>query len=140
MSNKILASGFMTDKVIVANVNNTFSQVLEFFTQHHIQHLPVADGDTLIGIISDTDMLSYMARELKTNALDFARLNMTFQIKNVMTPDPVSVAPEETIENILKILGEGKFQSVPVVKDGIIKGIITNKDLVRAYNWEKNHS
>lgn len=93
----------------------------------------------MIGIISDTDMLSFIARQLKTDALDYAKLNMTFQIKNVMTPDPISVTPEETIENILKILGEGKFQSVPVVKDGIIKGIITNKDLVRAYNWEKTH-
>lgn len=139
MAHRILAAGIMTDKVIVAHVGNTFSQVMEFFTQHRIQHLPVADGDKLIGIISVTDMLDFMARQLKTGPLDPAKLNMVFQIQNEMTPNPITVTPEENLESILHVLREGKFQAIPVVQGGIIKGIITNKDIVRVYFWEKTH-
>lgn len=139
MPNRILASGIMTEKVIVARVGNTFSQVMEFFTEHRIQHLPVADGETLIGIISVTDMLNFMARQLKTGPLDPAKLNVVFQVENEMTPNPISVEPEENLESILNVLKDGSFQALPVVKDGEIKGIITNKDLVRVYFWEKMH-
>lgn len=139
MSSKIFASGIMTETVVVANVNNTFSQVMEFFTKHRIQHLPVADGDTLIGIISDTDMLGFIARQLMADSVDREQLNRVFRIEQVMTPHPVSVTPDTPLEKILEILSEGRFQSVPVVQDGIIKGIITNKDIVRVYHWERMH-
>ncbi len=139
MSSKIFASGIMTETVVVANVNNTFSQVMEFFTKHRIQHLPVADGDTLIGIISDTDMLGFIARQLMADSVDREQLNRVFRIEQVMTPHPVSVTPDAPLEKILEILSEGRFQSVPVVQDGIIKGIITNKDIVRVYHWERMH-
>jgi signal-transduction protein with cAMP-binding, CBS, and nucleotidyltransferase domain len=36
-------------------------------------------------------------------------------------------------------MGEGKFQALPITEDGNILGIVSNRDLVRVYDWEKNH-
>lgn len=134
------ASDFMTSNVIVAGENNTFDQVMTFFTKHKIQHLPVADNNKLIGIISIKDMLSFMAVQIAQNPMISAEmLNANFDIKQVMTPDPVTVEPEASQKEILEILSAGKFQAVPVVRAGEIKGIITNKDITRIYHYDATH-
>ncbi len=134
------ASDFMTGAVIVANVNNTFDQVMEFFTTYKIQHLPVADEDRLIGIISINDMLNFMSGIIKEDvSITHFNLNKRFKISEVMTPDPVTVEPNSSQKDVLEILAEGKFQAVPVVKEGIILGIITNKDITRIYNYDATH-
>lgn len=127
----------MTRKVVVAHTGTKFSQVMEFFSKHNIQHLPVTSGEQLVGIVTLKDMNNYLQKKLaKGAALNMASLDATFNLNEVMTAHPVCVEPNDNIEDVVSILGEGKFQAVPVVKDGIVHGIITNKDVVRTYKWE----
>lgn len=134
------ASDFMTKNVIVANEDNTFEQVMTFFTAHKIQHLPVGIGNTLLGIISIKDMLNYIAGEFKANPqCTQADLASNFTVKKVMTANPVTVEPEATQNEVLEKLSTGRFQAVPVVKEGYIQGIITNKDITRIYFYDLKH-
>ncbi len=129
----------MTDKVTVANLHNKFSQVMDFFQLFKIHHLPVMDGDTIIGIISVHDVLHFMhERFLKGDALTLAQLDSDFSIANIMTPNPVTISPDATLLEALELFDEGKFRALPVAEDGKIRGIITYKDLVRVYSWEKH--
>ena len=66
---KCSVSDFMTANVIVAGENNSFEQVMTFFTVHKIQHLPVAENNKLIGIVSMKDMLSFIAHQLNDNPM-----------------------------------------------------------------------
>jgi len=126
----------MTRNVVVANTNNRFSQVMEFFSKHNVQHLPVTDGEHLVGIVSLKDMNNYMQKKLASGgAMNMGTLDASFKLSDVMTPKPVSVDVDDTLEKVVGILGDGKFQALPVVKDGLIHGIITNKDVVRIYKW-----
>ncbi len=127
----------MTPNVVVANLKSTFTQVMEFFTNHKIQHLPVAFDDKLLGILSVNDMAAYLFDRAKKNeAIDTVSLDDSFEIDSVMTRNPTTVTPDDTLEKVLAILAEGKFQAIPVVKDGLVHGIITNKDIVRIYKWQ----
>ncbi len=136
MKSNITSAQIMTTNVIVANLYNKYSQVIEFFTVHKIQHLPVAFDDELIGILSVNDMLAYLSRRIAAGLpVDTATLNEEFKVSEVMTHHPVTVGTDASLEEILDVLADGKFQAVPVVKDGLIHGIVTNKDLVRVYNW-----
>lgn len=137
MSSKLSASEVMTSNVIVANTTTPFNQIIEFFDLYGIQHLPVAENDRLIGIVSVTDILRFLSKKLQSgNAMNLASITAQFNIKDVMTLDPISVSPDADYKEAIAILAQGKFQSVPVVKDGLILGIITNKDVVR--NCENN--
>jgi acetoin utilization protein AcuB len=136
MSKKLKASGIMTRMVVVANTANKFGQVMEFFSKHNVQHLPVTSGDELVGIISLKDMNNYLQQKLAAGgAMNMGTLDASFNLSEVMTPKPVRVDVDDTFEKVVEILGEGKFQALPVVKDGLIHGIITNKDVVRIYKW-----
>ena len=139
MTNNIKVSEVMTKGIVVANVNSTFTEVMRFFTEYKIQHLPVADGDRIIGIISVNDMLSFLFKELKGKRVDVPALNESFKIAEVMTDGPVTITPEDTIGRVVDLLSGGGFQALPVTRDGIIQGIVTNKDLVRMLQWEYTH-
>ena len=140
MIHKRYASDFMTGQVIVANVNNTFDQVMEFFTKHKIQHLPVASDQRLIGIISIKDMLRYINESLESGE-SFTRdsLKSGFHIDKVMTPNPIAVQRTAPQKEVLEILSTVKFQAVPVLEGNEIVGIITNKDITRLYHYDATH-
>ena len=132
MAKKIKVLDIMTPNVIVANTTTPFDQIIDFFDLYNIQHLPVAENDRLIGILSINDIMKYMVKKLKSGAaMNMASLLVTFDIKEVMTVNPVCVTPDSDFSEVIESLATGKFQSVPVVKEGLIVGIITNKDIVK---------
>ena len=127
-------SGIMTKEVIVAHLDNKFSQLMEFFNTWRIQHLPVTLGEKLIGIVSINDMLAFSYHRLSSGeSVSYSSLDAGFDMKQVMTQDPTTISPNDSIEDAFRILGEGKFQSLPVVENGKLVGIVTNKDLVKNY-------
>lgn len=140
MIHKRQASDFMTGQVIVAGESNTYTQVMEFFNKHKIQHLPVARDGKLIGIISNKDMLQYIHNALQNGAsISEESLTAGFSIDQVMTHNPVAVQKNAPQTEVLEILSSGKFQAVPVLEGNVIVGIISNKDITRLYHYDSTH-
>lgn len=131
MSVRIAA--IMTKNVIVAKPQNSLFQIMEFFHLYKIQHIPVCENENeLVGIVSVNDVLNFIYKMMKDGkAVNENVLNLSFTANDVMTKNPVSISSNHTIEDALDILSEGKFQSVPVVDEGRIVGIVTTKDLVK---------
>ena len=134
MRKNVAVEEVMTQNVIVANVNNKLSQFLEFFNIYRIQHMPVTLGDVLVGILSINDLLGFISKNLLDGKpVDTASLDAQFDVQQIMTKHPITISPDDTLEKAFSILAEGKFQALPVIKNGVLVGIITNKDLVRLY-------
>ncbi len=53
------------------------------------------------------------------------------QVGRWMSANPVTVAPDEKLSSVHAKMVEGKFRSMPVVKDGQVIGVITDRDLRR---------
>ena len=51
------------------------------------------------------------------------------QIVNLMTPDPIAINPADTLANAKAVMDEGRFRRLPVVEDGRLVGIITERDI-----------
>jgi CBS domain-containing protein len=49
----------MTDRVITASPDNTVEECLRSMTEHRIRHLPVLDGENVIGIVSIGDLVNW---------------------------------------------------------------------------------
>ena len=140
MTNNIKVTEIMTKSVIVANVNSTFEQVMRFFTESNIQHLPVTDNGALVGMLSVKDMADFVFKQVKKGLrVDLPSLNSSFKVSEEMTSNPITIGPEETAYHIVEILAEGKFQALPVTVNNELQGIVTNKDLVRMLRWEYTH-
>lgn len=64
----VLVSDLMTKSVITCAAQDTIADVTRVMTQRRIRHLPVKDGDRLIGIISIGDVLKHRLDEMQLEA------------------------------------------------------------------------
>lgn len=118
------------DKVIITN---KMSDVLELFSHGIYNHLPVVNGDELIGLISrtDVDRITYF-NSSEDGSVNTAVYNM-ISIEQLMTKEIHTIESETPIKEAAEILSEGKFHALPVVDNGQLKGIVTSKDIIRYF-------
>ncbi len=51
------------------------------------------------------------------------------QIVNLMTPDPIVINADDTLANAKAAMDEGRFRRLPVMEEGRLVGILTERDL-----------
>jgi acetoin utilization protein AcuB len=51
------------------------------------------------------------------------------QIVNLMTPDPIAINHDDTLANAKAAMDDGRFRRLPVVEDGRLVGILTERDI-----------
>ena len=131
--NEPIAS-IMTREVITLNLRDTLYSAEKRMKKNHIRHMPVVDGDKLIGLVSLSDLLriSFIDAYSKEGTEDTPIYNM-LSIKDLMIRDPLTVTPSSTILEVSKLLASKEFHSLPVVEDGKLVGIITTTDLLHYF-------
>ena len=127
----------MTSKVITTRPGATLLEARELLKTHKIRHLPViGDDKRLVGIITDRDIRSALpAAFYRDDCPDPAGADYTqLTVGDVMTPDPMAISPQDTIEDALLQIQKMRVGAFPVVDDdGYLKGIISVRDLLRAF-------
>jgi CBS domain-containing protein len=81
------------------------------------------DGDQLLGIVTD--------RDLRTRCLA-AGLPASTAVREIMTPDPEGIGPEETIFSATLLMTQRGYHHLPVLEAGRLVGVITTSDLILA--------
>lgn len=56
------------------------------------------------------------------------------RVKDIMTRDVVTMEPEGSLRRAVSLMSSGRFRRIPVVKDGRLAGIITDRDIRHALN------
>ena len=133
----MFVSNSMTAKVITITEDDTIFTARDLMRENQIRHLPVvADGDKLIGIVSDRGIRSALPYDLYkgiANEEEQAKV-AALKIKDMMTRDPKTISPLDTIQDALLKLQREKVGAFPVVDDdGRLKGMISVRDLLRAF-------
>lgn len=123
----------MTHHVVVASKHHKFSQVLEFFARFKVHHIPVTDEDKVIGIISAKDVIKHLYRHLETHdwCTAMSQLDEDVSIETLMTTNPMTVSPKDTVQKAAYLFRDHTFHSLPVIQDGKIRGIVTTKDIAK---------
>jgi acetoin utilization protein AcuB len=127
----------MTQKVITIETDTTIFEAKEKMEKNNIRHLPVVEKDnTLVGIITDRDIRSAMPSIMvidQESAKEKERI-FKLQVKDIMTRNPVTISPTNTLEDALLMIQKMRVGAFPVVDpQGKLKGIISVHDLIRAF-------
>jgi len=109
----------------------TVQRAVETFSELNVGALLVCDGERLVGILSERDCVRRVMAKDKS-----ARETL---VRDVMTSTPVCVGPEDTIEQCMAVMTDGRFRHLPVVRFARIVGVISMGDAVHAVLNEKEH-
>ncbi len=126
-------SHIMTRDLETVHVGQKLSEVRRMLATNPYHHVPVVNGDKLIGLISSTDMvrLSLEIFGVDQRAVD-VMLDTQHTIETVMTQMLTTIGSKDTIRQAAEVLGEGRFHSLPVVDEhGKLLGMVTSTDVIR---------
>ena len=112
--------------------------------QHHVSGLPVVDAaGKLVGIVSEGDFIrrgeigtqKKRSRWLKflmgTDATQYVREHGR-RVSEVMTHDPLTIAEDATLEEIVNAMEANGIKRMPVMRDGKLVGIVSRANLLHA--------
>lgn len=127
----------MKTDLVAVNPETKLSEAKSLMEQGNFRHLPVMDADgKLVGIVTDRDMRDAHPSSLLDEESYQKTLEMVMQhtIAEIMTKDPITIAPYYTLQDTLLIIGRKKVGALPVVdEEGHLKGIMSTRDLLRAF-------
>lgn len=124
----------MTKELITLSLSDSLYSAEKRMKVNHIRHMPVVDGDELIGLVSLSDLqrVSFIDAYSKEGTEDTPVYNM-LSIKDLMIKNPLTASPKTTILEVSKLLASKEFHSLPVVDEGKLVGIITTTDLLHYF-------
>ncbi|RED50165.1 CBS domain-containing protein [Seonamhaeicola aphaedonensis] len=128
-------SNIMTKKVFAITRSDNLQSAEMLFKRYKIKHIPVVSKETVIGMLSYTDLMriSYAeAAEDNSYSVDSVVYNM-FTIEQVMVKDVVTVNSQTSIKQVAKILADKDFHALPVVDGSTLVGIVTTTDLLNYF-------
>jgi len=121
----------MTKHPRSVQLNQTIGDVRAALSDHRLHHLPVVDGEQLVGIITTTDLLEFgfEPRDSHKDLDDY--LNEHFSISQIMQTELVTISSDSTVRDAARALTTGELHAVPVVGDNDkLVGIVTSTDIV----------
>jgi CBS domain-containing protein len=114
---------------------STVQDAADMMVAADVRHLPVVTQGTLMGMISDRDLRSYMlAHPEKVLHADAARTRMAASVSTVMRTDVITVHPDTSVAALIDILLTEKIGAVPVLASdtGELIGMVSYIDILRA--------
>ena len=130
----MLIRDWMTTEVVTATPETSMLKVSKMMKEYGIRRVPVVDAQNrVVGIVSDRDVKD--ASPSKATTLDMHELYYLLseiRVRDIMTPDPVTVEVRDTVERVALLMQERAIGGLPVVDDdGCLVGIITDHDVFK---------
>ncbi len=110
--------------VVTTGPDETVGATARLMNGRRIGAVVVVDGDdTVIGIISERDVVRGIAS--KGDAI------LNTPVRALMTTDVVACTTGETIAGLMKTMTDHRFRHMPVIEDGVLRGMISIGDVVK---------
>ncbi|BBO71637.1 membrane protein [Desulfosarcina alkanivorans] len=144
----MLAKEIMTEKPITVTPDMEIFKAAKILLDNRINGVPVVD-DTgkLVGILCQSDIIaqqkklplpslfSFLDGYISLNSMkglekEVRKIAAT-AVSDAMTPNPVTVGPDSSIETVAALMVDHNFHTVPVVEKGVLMGVVGKEDILR---------
>jgi CBS domain-containing protein len=103
---------------------STVFDAIKLMAEKNIGALLVLAGGSLIGVFTERDYTRKIALQGKSSR--------DTRVREIVSSDVITVAPDDSVENCMKLMTEHRVRHLPVVVDGKVLGLVSIGDLV---NW-----
>ncbi|HLA88186.1 MAG TPA: CBS and ACT domain-containing protein [Anaerolineales bacterium] len=124
----------MSHPVISVSPETPIHDALVMFKKEHIRRAPVIKNGKLVGIVSERDLLN--ASPSPVTSLSVWEMNYLLSkvtVKQVMSKKVKTIDVNTPIEEAARIMADSKIGGVPVMRSGVIAGIITETNLFKIF-------
>ena len=123
----------MTANPLTVEAEEPVGMADELMAENNIRQIPVVKGTELVGIVTDRDIRAFLSDALPTD-LSAREKALKTPLGEIMTNEPIYLAPDDELEEALELLIEQKFGAVPVVDEaeGLV-GIVSYVDVLRFF-------
>lgn len=104
---------------------------LEMMAEKNIGAVLVTDDGKPVGILSERDY----ARKVVLKK----RLSRDTEAAEIMTPNPVCVRPDQTMEECMALMTTKRFRHLPVLRDDVVVGLLSIGDVVKSVISEREY-
>lgn len=111
-------------RVFTTHPQSTIKDAIQLLEAHNIGGLVVVDdAETIVGIITERDMIRYAASE---------NPDFSISVSRIMTADVIVGVPQDDINAVAYTMTEKHFRHIPVVEHGKLVGVLSLGDVVKA--------
>jgi len=113
------------DSVYQISPDATMAEAVDRLVKFNIGSLLVSDGDFVVGIITERDILKAIASEKKALS--------DLLVENFMTKDLVTGSPTDDVGEIMGMMTTHRVRHLPIMDDERLAGMISIGDVVKAH-------
>jgi len=142
------AKDIMTRDVITVGADTEIIQAAKLMLDNHLSGLPVVDDEGRVwGIICQSDLIAQQKKirlpsffvlldsmiplSSQKNIEKEVKKMAAFKVSDAMTPDPITVDPETSLEDVATLMVKHNIHTLPVTEQGRLVGIIGKEDILR---------
>ena len=113
----------MTKTPITITPKNTIFEAAKLMKKERIGNVIVSEKKILVGILSEQDIIYKVVAEKKDS-------NKVL-VGDIMSKNVVSITPDKDITDAMLKMSQLKVRRLPVIEDGQILGMLTQKDILK---------
>ncbi|TAK53024.1 MAG: CBS domain-containing protein [Gammaproteobacteria bacterium] len=117
--------------VFTVDAEDPVRTAIQLMADHHVGALPVLRGGRLVGIVSERDY----ARKVVL----LGRSSLETPVWQIMSEPVVQVALRQTVNDCMQLMTERRIRHLPAVEEGVLIGMISIGDCVKAVIDEQRH-
>jgi CBS-domain-containing membrane protein len=144
----LTAKDIMSKAVITISPDTDVAHAARLLLENHINGIPVVTSSgKVVGILCQSDLVAQQKKislpslftlldgfisltSAKTLEKEFKKI-AAIKVSDAMTADPVTIAPDTTLEEIATLMVNRGFHTIPVVEDDVMVGIIGKEDVLK---------
>lgn len=112
------------DDVVTIGPDASVRELLDRLAQHNIGAIVVSHGDQAIaGIVSERDIVRRLVAGARV---------LDAPVGSIMTSQVRTCTPDDTVDQLMRLMTEQRFRHVPVLEDGRLAGLISIGDVVKS--------
>src|SRR5512132_2365256 len=130
----MLVQDVMQTKRFSVTPDTTLPEAVRLTGQRGVRHLPVLDGDRLVGMLSDRDLKRAMASPATSlEAHELRYLLDGLRVGEIMTRAVITIGPMFPIEDAARLMVMEKIGALPVTDGDRLIGLVTETDVLRLF-------
>lgn len=114
-------ANLMTREPVRVGPRDTLEKVQTLMRQGGFRRIPVVQGDSIVGILTERDLRAHHSTMAAT------------LVNSVMSAPVVTLEAGASVEEAARVMLRNKIGGLPIVERGKLVGILTSSDVLKAF-------